>query len=741
MNYYAQGGQTHGLKSLAQELPKYGRYNDDMVAHISSDEAKLLKSMGGSGTINPTTGLPEFGFGNPFKPIQRAIGQLNPLNPGSAVSKAVDSIPVIGEANRAINNLGTQVFQPLEKAIVQPASAGLASFDKMVGNTIPGGWGTVASVAGSAMGLPTPFLVGLGALNGSGVMRKGGSFNLQGAMMGGAMAYGAAELGDYMRGAVPTGGESAFNALPVSEVPTDGISSLYNSTGGFADPSAIPSSAINSANAATAAAQNINPATGLQYGSMLGDTLSGTVPPTPPSIGSQIMSGNFGDALSQVGTNISEGATNAYNSAANFADKAITPSTYTDALSEYGQNVSKTGEGIKNLVGAGDMTAKQASTLASATAKAAGTTSPMMAAGATIYGGMGMAAAEEQRKYLEEAKAANAISQGEYDKAMGEVNRSVEDASKAVRENPFSTTPNRDVSMDPTYYGRGNEIDNLYARMQGEDKLYAVGGSVDDEYGMDEARGLNQGNLQNGFMGSRIPRYAAGGQIDMGNGYNQFANLPNMGGALGNAQNIGPAAPFVNMPRVDSTNTTTQQDMMGGNRNGLSGGLLSMLGATGSTPFSTSNANATQQPLGGLNQLLPAMSSNNQNPNTTPGGFAGPSVYSGGGGGAGGNGGAFPLEGQYGIVKMAAGGMAPRFLSGGGDGMSDSIPANIGGKQEARLADGEFVIPADVVSHLGNGSSKAGAKQLYSMMDKVRTARTGRKSQGKQINPRKFLAA
>jgi hypothetical protein len=278
----------NGLKSLARELPQYGRYNDDMVAHISSDEARLLKSLGGSGTINPVTGLPEFGFGSFVRsitqPVQRAVGQLNPLNPGSAVSKAVDSIPIVGDINRAANNLGTQIFQPLEKAIVQPASRGLAQFDKAVGNTIPGGWGTVASVAGSAMGLPTPFLVGLGALNGSGVTRKGGSFNLQGAMMGGAMAYGAAELGDYMRGAVPPGGESGFNALPVSEVPKDGISSLYNSTGGFADPSAIPSSAINSANAATAAAQNINPATGLQYGSMLGDTLSGTVPPTPPSI-------------------------------------------------------------------------------------------------------------------------------------------------------------------------------------------------------------------------------------------------------------------------------------------------------------------------------------------------------------------------------------------------------------------------------------------------------------------------
>jgi hypothetical protein len=73
--------------------------------------------------------------------------------------------------------------------------------------------------------------------------------------------------------------------------------------------------------------------------------------------------------------------------------------------------------------------------------------------------------------------------------------------------------------------------------------------------------------------------------------------------------------------------------------------------------------------------------------------------------------------------------------------MSDSIPATINDKQPARLADGEFVIPADVVSHLGNGSSKAGAKQLYSMMDKIRKARTGRKSQGKQINPRKYLPA
>lgn len=91
-------------------------------------------------------------------------------------------------------------------------------------------------------------------------------------------------------------------------------------------------------------------------------------------------------------------------------------------------------------------------------------------------------------------------------------------------------------------------------------------------------------------------------------------------------------------------------------------------------------------------------------------------------------------------LDYAAGG---KLLSGAGDGMSDSIPAVIQGDkpQRAALADGEFVIPADVVSHLGNGSTKAGAQHLYKMMDKIRKARTGNPKQGKQINPHKFLRA
>jgi hypothetical protein len=101
------------------------------------------------------------------------------------------------------------------------------------------------------------------------------------------------------------------------------------------------------------------------------------------------------------------------------------------------------------------------------------------------------------------------------------------------------------------------------------------------------------------------------------------------------------------------------------------------------------------------------------------------------------------------MSNMASGGISDlgsysdggRMLRGPGDGMSDSIPASIAGKRPARLATEEFVIPADVVSHLGNGSSDAGAKQLYAMMERVRKARTGRKSQGREIRPQKYMAA
>lgn len=92
-----------------------------------------------------------------------------------------------------------------------------------------------------------------------------------------------------------------------------------------------------------------------------------------------------------------------------------------------------------------------------------------------------------------------------------------------------------------------------------------------------------------------------------------------------------------------------------------------------------------------------------------------------------------------GTVTAAKGGaMPPRYLRGETDGMADKIETSIEGNQPARLSHGEFVVPADVVSHLGNGNSDAGADVLYKMMDRVRKARTGTTKQGKKINPEKF---
>lgn len=117
--------------------------------------------------------------------------------------------------------------------------------------------------------------------------------------------------------------------------------------------------------------------------------------------------------------------------------------------------------------------------------------------------------------------------------------------------------------------------------------------------------------------------------------------------------------------------------------------------------------------------------------------------------------GAVPTRGRAGgLMSLAGGGMtymeaggttgptgAPRDVTGTGDGMSDSVPATIEGVQEARLADGEFVVPADVVADIGNGSSDAGSKKLYDMMDRIRKARHGTTEQPPEIDAEALMPA
>jgi hypothetical protein len=95
---------------------------------------------------------------------------------------------------------------------------------------------------------------------------------------------------------------------------------------------------------------------------------------------------------------------------------------------------------------------------------------------------------------------------------------------------------------------------------------------------------------------------------------------------------------------------------------------------------------------------------------------------------------------RAGEVDMAAG-KAEGMINGAGDGMEDLVPASLDGQQDVMLSEGEFVVPADVVSGIGNGSTDAGAERLYEMLDRVRETRTGRQQQAPQINATQMMPA
>jgi hypothetical protein len=118
------------------------------------------------------------------------------------------------------------------------------------------------------------------------------------------------------------------------------------------------------------------------------------------------------------------------------------------------------------------------------------------------------------------------------------------------------------------------------------------------------------------------------------------------------------------------------------------------------------------------------------------------SYYGSGGGNA--NGGLMQSYAMGGIANLGSYSDGGHLLKGPGDGVSDDIPATIGGKQPARLADGEFVVPARIVSELGNGSTDAGAKRLYQMMERVQANRGKTVGKGKvavDSKASKFLPA
>jgi hypothetical protein len=205
-------------------------------------------------------------------------------------------------------------------------------------------------------------------------------------------------------------------------------------------------------------------------------------------------------------------------------------------------------------------------------------------------------------------------------------------------------------------------------------KRAAAGGLMfDDESGMDEARGLMQGNLQKGLFGAG---YADGGKVK-----HMFG-----GGLTEIVEKIMAQNPQMSMPKYEYDNATQRYNTISQPQTGNMDGMQS---------YRFDPAERKYQAL-------------------AAGGHLGD--YSDGG----------------------------RLLKGPGDGVSDDIPATIANKQPARLADGEFVIPARIVSELGNGSTDAGAKRLYAMMDRIQDGRKktiGKKNIAKDTKAKKHLLA
>ena len=372
------GGHIHGIKSLA----KYGRHGDTMVAHINPQEAEMLKQMGGSGTINPHTGLPEY------------WGGLGALNPIKAISNTWGSVKDVIPGGSAIDK-------------------GLVGIDKSIGKAIPGGWGTLAATAASFVPVIGPALaVGIGALNGSGIGHPGRKFNLQGAIMGGAMAYGMSSLA--------TGLEAAGGGVPTT--PTPDLTS--------------------------AASQTATSGTGDVFSG-----LSGTSPSAPVS---EISPNLMNAAQSNIDPSALEGMSSQQVANANVLNTPQPATSFTQNIknlaSGTADNLSATGRGLTNLSGLGPDGLSGAST-----ALDAAKSTPMSYTNTAlplVAGAMGLSAADQQADYEKQVNAQNSQANNAYDAQMVAIQDSQDRANKAMRAHPYQFAAG---GMPPRFLSGGGD--------------------------------------------------------------------------------------------------------------------------------------------------------------------------------------------------------------------------------------------------------------------------------------------
>jgi hypothetical protein len=244
-----------------------------------------------------------------------------------------------------------------------------------------------------------------------------------------------------------------------------------------------------------------------------------------------------------------------------------------------------------------------------------------------------------------------------------------------------------------------------------ENAVYGAGinGLLAGAQGQDVGKAMGRGAISGGIGGA-----AAGGLGQMGGSIGEFATAhPNItSGAIGMGANMAlsrmmPDSSDNGMPESSPLKSNYRWNPDAYNAYLPRGNSFGSFAAGGITDLDNYDQAPQMQNPGTLDIPNRNEVSNNQ-------GYMGDSVQ---------------LMAHGGISDLGGYSDGGRLLKGPGDGVSDDIPASIGGKQPARLAEGEFVIPARIVSELGNGSTDAGAKRLYQMMDRIQSDR--RKTTGK----------
>jgi hypothetical protein len=391
---------------------------------------------------------------------------------------------------------------------------------------------------------------------------------------------------------------------------------------------------------------------------------------------------NFAPGVAQVGSSV--GTIPQIGGAANLGsaipvDKAIAPTAGGAASTSMAENLGNVGSGIKNLTGFGDMSIGDA--YSKFTSPAVGGSAGQLA---MPIGGALLAGLEPSDLGYGTGNLYEDPEKGKYRGPQGQLNLS----------DKFDT--------GLRLVAKGGAI-----------KSYALGGNVANQSvgaGLsalyNPADGSNTPNIsQDGYGLGRLSNLASAQEMDQAKTFG-YADGGDVGMNLDELPSLN--LNFVTRPSVSSSGNSSATQNILGNMGRMGPVGIGMQGGINPPTWfeQQKNMGNFSSNMSGINAAQPKSYALNLNSGQQ--------------------------EAQY-----AQGG----YLDGAGDGMSDSIPATIEGKQPARLADGEFVVPADVVSHLGNGSSKAGSKRLYAMLDKVRHARTGNKKQGKEINPAKYMPA